>query len=148
MLTLKYNLSTMEKNVKLTINEIYSRQFEKDVKGYNPDEVDAFLDMIIQDYSAYEKLLAEKEGIIHDLDQRVNTNTGSSTNLMRKLAEQDQKIKELEVENASYKNRIGNIKEGDEVNSGNLELIQKINRYENFIYQMGYNPQTLKLRNK
>lgn len=148
MLILKYNLSTMEKNVKLTINEIYSRQFEKDVKGYNPDEVDAFLDMIIQDYNAYEKLLAEKEAIIHDLDQRVNSNTGSSTNLMRKLAEQDQRIKELEVENASFKNRFGNLKEGDEVNSGNLELIQTIRKYEDFIHQMGYNPQTLKLRNK
>lgn len=138
----------MEKNVKLTIDEIYSRQFEKDVKGYNPDEVDAFLDMIIQDYSAYEKLLAEKENIIHDLDQRVNSNSGNSSNLLRKLAEQDQKIKELEVENASFKNRFGNLKDGDEVNSSNLELIQTIRKYEDFIHQLGYNPQTLKMRNK
>jgi len=138
----------MEKNVKLTIDEIYNRQFEKDVKGYNPDEVDAFLDMIIQDYGAYEKLLAEKEKIIHDLDQRVNSNTGNSTALLRRLAEQDQKIKELEVENGSFKNRFGNIKPGEEVNSENLELIQKIHKYEDFIHQMGYNPETLKMRNK
>jgi len=40
---------------KLTAKEILEHEFKTGVRGYKPDEVDHFLDEIIQDYEAFNK---------------------------------------------------------------------------------------------
>lgn len=37
----------------LTQNDIYSKEFKKGMNGYNKDEVDTFLDVVIKDYDAF-----------------------------------------------------------------------------------------------
>lgn len=44
---------------KLTAKEILEHEFKTAVRGYKPDEVDHFLDEIIQDYEAFNKKIAE-----------------------------------------------------------------------------------------
>lgn len=39
--------------VKLTAKEILERDFKSGIKGYNKDEVDQFLDLIIKDYEIF-----------------------------------------------------------------------------------------------
>ncbi|HHY73534.1 MAG TPA: cell division regulator GpsB [Bacillus bacterium] len=39
--------------VKLTAKEILERDFKSGLKGYNKDEVDQFLDLIIKDYETF-----------------------------------------------------------------------------------------------
>ena len=128
----------MEKNVKLTINDIYNRRFEKDVKGYNPDEVDTFLDEIIKDYDAYEKYIASLEEEINNLNKDLSSKTNDVSVLAKRAMDAEQKAIELEIQNASLNNKFAGIKPGDAITEENLEYIQKIHDYETFLYQQGY----------
>ena len=41
----------------LTSNDILEKNFKFDAKGYRPQEVDKYLDLIIKDYEEYKKIL-------------------------------------------------------------------------------------------
>ncbi len=138
----------MEKNVKLTINDIYNRRFEKDVKGYNPDEVDTFLDEIIKDYDAYEKYIASLEDEIAKLNKDLSSKTNDVSTLAKRAMDAEQKAKELEIANASLNNKFAGIKPGDAITEENLEYIQRIHEYETFLYQQGYDVTKIRKGNK
>ncbi len=40
--------------IKLTSKDILEKEFKKSVKGYHADQVDQFLDQIMEDYDAFE----------------------------------------------------------------------------------------------
>lgn len=44
---------------KLKASDILEKEFKTGLRGYNQEEVDVFLDDIIQDYEAYEKRLTQ-----------------------------------------------------------------------------------------
>lgn len=44
---------------KLNSQEILEKQFKRSMKGYNIDEVDSYLNVIIEDYEKFEKTVAE-----------------------------------------------------------------------------------------
>jgi|SRR5690625_2516315 len=44
--------------VQLTVNDILEKEFKKSMRGYNEEDVDAFLDIIIKDYEAFNKEIA------------------------------------------------------------------------------------------
>ena len=138
----------MEKNVKLTINDIYNRRFEKDVKGYNPDEVDAFLDEIIKDYDVYEKALASLEDEVDKLNKELSSKTNDVSTLAKRAMDAEAKAKELEIANASLNNKVAGIKPGETITAENLEYIQKIHDYETFLYQQGYDVTKIRKNNK
>ncbi len=134
----------MEKDVKLTTKEILDKKFSKDVKGYDPVEVDSFLDVIISDYQAYASLISEKNAKISALEKEIRTQgerSSSSNGRYEALCEQ---VKNLEIENASLKNTLDGIKPGDKVNSENLEWIKRCRKLENLLYQLGYSEADLK----
>lgn len=45
---------------KLTIDEIYEKEFHVDFKGYNAVEVDQFLDEVLEDYQYFESVIEEQ----------------------------------------------------------------------------------------
>lgn len=47
--------------IALTVKEILEKQFKIDTRGYRPQEVDKFLDIIISDYETYEKKVRDLE---------------------------------------------------------------------------------------
>ncbi|MEI3604767.1 cell division regulator GpsB [Pseudogracilibacillus sp. SE30717A] len=51
--------------VQLSVNDILEKEFKKSMRGYNEEDVDEFLDIIIQDYEALnaeiERLRQENE---------------------------------------------------------------------------------------
>lgn len=46
---------------RLTVKQILDKDFKSSLRGYNPDEVDKFLDMIIQDYEYFNQRIEELE---------------------------------------------------------------------------------------
>lgn len=48
-------------DIRLTAKDILEKDFKMSFRGYNPDEVDKFLDMIIKDYERFEEKLAKIE---------------------------------------------------------------------------------------
>ena len=101
----------MEK-VNLTVEEILDKQFNVDFKGYSASEVDAFLDIILEDYQIYEENLDELKSEIqklhaevaelkkHNLElegkQRVidlsNTTSYSSVDLLKRVARLEEEV--------------------------------------------------------
>lgn len=49
----------MSTQYQLDAKTILDKQFHVDLKGYNPQEVDEFLDMVISDYQAYDQTIQE-----------------------------------------------------------------------------------------
>lgn len=58
-------------DIRLTSKDILEKEFKKSVKGYNIDQVDQFLDQIMEDYDKFEEALnglkAENERLKEEL---------------------------------------------------------------------------------
>lgn len=68
-------------DIKLSAQDVLKKQFRSKVKGYDPDEVDAYLDQIISDYETFHQ-------IIEDLYGQIGT-------LQRQLMDEKKKLKKL-----------------------------------------------------
>ena len=95
----------------LTAKEILDKDFKKDARGYRPQEVDQFLDLIIKDYVDFE------------------------TTTKRLVTE----IKALEADNAKLKAEVRNMKSALELansNKGvtNVDLLKRISDLEKVVY--------------
>ena len=51
----------------LTPQEILDKEFKIDARGYRPQEVDKFLDMIIHDYTEFVTIIKKQEKELHEL---------------------------------------------------------------------------------
>lgn len=133
----------MENKVNLTAKDILNKKFCKDVKGYDPNEVDAFLDEIIGDYQRFAAILKEKDTKILSLEKELSEFKESNNNANK---ENDLRyyVEQLEIENASLKNRLEGIKPSDKVTTDNLEWIQKCRKLEEFLYNHGFSETDLK----
>ncbi|WP_017187409.1 MULTISPECIES: cell division regulator GpsB [Alkalibacillus] len=66
----------MMKKAQLTNQEILDKEFKTSMRGYNQDEVDEFLDVVIQDYDYFEKEVVR----LNEELERLKNATGSNTN--------------------------------------------------------------------
>ena len=95
----------------LTAREILEKDFKIDARGYRPQEVDQFLDLIIKDYVDFESTT-----------KRLVT-----------------EIKALEAENTKLKSEIRNLKASLDIagsNKGvtNVDLLKRISDLEKVVY--------------
>lgn len=51
----------------LTPQDILEKEFKVDARGYRPQEVDKYLDMVIRDYTEYNNIVRKLEKDIKDL---------------------------------------------------------------------------------
>ena len=98
--------------------------------AYDAEEVDRFLDMVIQDYKVVEA--------------NVLIPNNEYETLKRKNKELEGEKRNLEIELERYKARFTNIKSSDNVTSDNIDLVRRINALEKFLWANGYNPDTIK----
>ena len=114
----------------LTAEQIGDKIFKGVPRGYDPYEVDKFLDAIIGDYEKIEanKLLSEAEF------QRLN----------QRIEELEKVNQKLELELGRYKTKYSKIKPTDNVTDENLDLVKRINTLETFLWRNGFNPNTIK----
>ena len=101
----------MEDKISLTTNDILEKEFKIDARGYRPQEVDRFLDIIINDYTEYDKLNARYE----------------------------EELKSLLNENSALKAEIRNLKSTLSVaenNKGvtNVDILRRISELEKIVY--------------
>ena len=134
----------MELKLDLTAKKIYDQKFTKDVKGYNPMEVDAFLDRIIQDYFAFIQYQKQSSAFQENLEEKLAALQNERQLLLGEKGLVDEAKKKLEFENASLKNKLGGIKPSDKPTAENIQYISRINQLEDFLYGIGYDPRTLK----
>lgn len=97
----------------LTPQDILKKEFKVDARGYRAQEVDKFLDMIIKDYTEYNKM-------IKSLNREINTLTEENNRLRSEL----RKLKELESVAESDSRRSVN----------NVDLLKRISQLEKIVY--------------
>lgn len=80
----------MAGKVNLNLETILDKEFNVDFKGYNASEVDAFLDLVIQDYQTYQEISSE-------LNQKIAELERTNASLRAKLIEVEGKTRALEA---------------------------------------------------
>ncbi len=99
----------------LTPQEILEKEFKIDARGYRPQEVDKFLDMIIRDYTEFNSIIKKYEKEIKDLTDDNN-----------KLKHEILILKEqLEISKSS---------ENKNVNPTNIDLLKRISQLEKVVF--------------
>ncbi len=97
----------------LTSRDILEKEFKIDTRGYRPQEVDKFLDLIIKDYE-------EMNAIIRDLERE-----------KKQLVEDNISLKQ-EVRN--LKTKIDVLADSDTGNTTNADMLRRISKLEKIIY--------------
>ena len=114
----------------LTAEQIGNKVFKGVPRGYDPYEVDKFLDQVILDYEKVENnyLVAKTE-----MDK-----------LQKKISDLETDKHNLEIELGRIKAKYSKIKPTDNVTGDNIDLIKRINTLETFLWQNGFNPNNIK----
>ena len=69
----------MSMDIKLTSKDILEKEFKKSVKGYNIDQVDQFLDQIMEDYDNFERVINELRAENERLKDELSGSTKKTT---------------------------------------------------------------------
>lgn len=119
----------MADKLNYTSKSLLEVEFTKNVRGYDPLQVDQTLDKVIEDLSHYERFKEETIPYIQTLE--------------RNIYDLKEKIKDNEVEIAKLNNRLSNIKDDTNVSKENMALLKRITTLENALYKLGKDPSKL-----
>jgi len=99
----------------LTSRDILEKDFKIDTRGYRPQEVDRFLDVIIKDYEEMAKMITELE------------------KEKKEIVEENIRLKQ---ENRNLRTKIDLVSEESESSSGttNADVLRRISNLEKIIY--------------
>lgn len=99
--------------ITLSVKEILEKQFKIDTRGYRPQEVDKFLDIIISDYETYERKLRDVE-----VDKK-------------ELIEENIRLKQ---EIRSLRTKLDVVKENTRPDVSNADVLRRLSNLEKIIY--------------
>ncbi|NLL45083.1 MAG: cell division regulator GpsB [Mollicutes bacterium] len=97
----------------LTTKDILEKEFKIDTRGYRPQEVDKFLDVIIRDYEEFFSIIKELE------------------NDKKEVIEDNIKLKQ-EIRNLKTKLEVVSETSGGEINSA--DVLRRLSNLEKIIY--------------
>ena len=97
----------------LTSKEILEKDFKVDTRGYRPQEVDKFLDLVIRDYDTFTSIIKESE-----IEKK-------------ELLEDNIRLKQ-EVRNLKTKLEV--LKDGSNRDVSNADLLRRLSNLEKIIY--------------
>ena len=108
----------------LTEKEILEKKFTASKNGYNPFEVDKFLDSITLS--------------INELNRQILEVKKQKTDIESVVAHLKQEIVDIKNDFQLFKNKFKNIKEDDVLdNRSNFELLKKVNIYAKKLSELG-----------
>jgi DivIVA domain-containing protein len=144
--SLRYNRRDriMNDRIELGVKTILDKKFTPDVKGYNPEQVDAFLDLVIHDYVAFSEIQKQQTANLESLQAQATALQESEAKAKSDASILWEKNKQLEIDNASMSARLKGIKPGDRPTAENIQYIQRIRVLEDFLNSEGYDPNNLK----
>ena len=104
-----------QERVVLTVQDILDKDFKIDTRGYRPQEVDRFLDIIIKDYEEMTKIIKELES---DKDE---------------LQEENLRLKK-ELRNLRSKLELATENDSQGATGVNADLLRRLSNLEKIIY--------------
>ena len=100
----------------LTPNDIYEKEFNIDVRGYNPQDVDKFLDMVIKDYSEFNNIIKKQE-------KEIKLLTEDNSKLKQELRRLHMTIEAADDGSSSVSRSVNNV-----------DLLKRISQLEKIVY--------------
>lgn len=104
-----------QERILLTVKDILEKEFKIDTRGYRPQEVDKFLDIIIRDYE-------EMTSIIKELEKE-----------KKELMEDNLRLKQ-DVRNLRTKLEVIRDEGGDKAIPSNADVLRRLSNLEKIIY--------------
>ena len=111
----------MPRKINLTAEDILNKEFSVQYKGYVPEEVDSFLDEVLEDFKN-----------ILDIENYYETQNKA---LQKSNAILRNKVDELETELELEKSRKSEVRNTNLGSTSNLDLIKKIASLESELFQ-------------
>lgn len=102
-----------QERILLTSKDILEKEFKIDTRGYRPQEVDKYLDVIIRDYEEFPRIIKELEA---DKKEIIEENI------------------HLKQEIRRLKTQLNALKEGPTTDINNADLLRRISNLEKIIY--------------
>ncbi len=118
--------------ISLSTKDILQKQFKRSFRGFDIEEVDAFLDLIIRDYDTFQKeisfLQAENERLLTKVDELSRQATVSKTNrssnvsssgvtnfdILKRLSNLEKHVFDSKLEEDNYSTSSQDITEDDD----------------------------------
>lgn len=104
-----------QERIMLTVNDIYNKEFKLDTRGYRPQEVDKYLDLIMRDYEEFMAIIKEQN---HEIKQLTDDNM------------------QLKQEIRTLRTKLEVLKDtaDDSNGSSNVDVLKRLSNLEKIIY--------------
>ncbi len=108
----------MENEILLSPRKILNKEFQVDLKGYNMEEVDHYLDIVKSDYETFAKMINEAYNEIEKL-------------------EKENKLLVSELNSLKEQNLIqsDNIRSMEEEMSSNIDILKRLSNLEKVVFK-------------
>lgn len=128
-------------DIKLSSDDILKKQFRNKVKGYDQDEVDAYLDEIISDYETFSSIIEDLYGQIGKLQRELmeakeNVHVQAAPSQPTAVTEAHEDVRTYTPSNSrrSNNNFVDTNDQGEI--STNMAIIQRISTLERKVYNL------------
>ena len=122
-----------ELNLKLSAQEVNSKEFSGKNGGYDALQVDKYLDLIVSDYIAFEQYV-----------NSTNKTVKAFEDLRRTCETYKVKLSEAEYKQALLQEELTVLKQNEGMSVSNIELLQRISVLEQALYKLGKDPSKIK----
>lgn len=122
-----------ELKLKLSASEINSKEFQAKNGGYDALQVDRYLDLIVNDYIAFEQYENSTKKLYANYDELVKTCEIYKT-----------KLSESEYQRTLLQEKVEALKQNEGSATSNIELLQRISTLEQALYNLGKDPSKIK----
>ena len=122
-----------ELKLKLSASEINSKEFQGKNGGYDALQVDRYLDLIVNDYIAFEQYENSTKKLYANYDELVKTCEIYKT-----------KLSESEYQRTLLQEKVEVLKQNEGNATSNIELLQRISTLEQALYNLGKDPSKIK----
>lgn len=109
-----------EKILQLDIDTILDKQFNIDFKGYSPEEVDRFLDLVVRDYDSYNQIISEFDDVIETKNSEIEA-------LKNEVEELKIRLKQAEDASMMYSGNSG-------TNLTQIDILRRLARLEQEVF--------------
>lgn len=123
-------------DIKLSSEDILKKQFRNKVKGYDPDEVDAYLDQIISDYETFSSIIEDLYGQIGKLQRELMEAKETQKHVQTSVAvTEPEDVRTYTPTNHRSNTSFEEIDTQGEI-STNMAIIQRISTLERKVYNL------------
>lgn len=122
-----------ELNLKLSAQEVNSKEFSGKNGGYDALQVDKYLDIVVSDYIAFEQYVNNTNKMVKAYDD-----------LRRTCETYKAKLSESEYKQALLQEELNVLKQNEGMSVSNIELLQRISVLEQALYKLGKDPSKIK----